>query len=301
MIDGRSDEHLWAESYTRELENILALHSDVAQAIAGQIRIVLTPQEESSLTQFTTVDPDAYKAYLRGRFHFEKRTIESIERAHEYFEQSIAKDSDSALAYAGLADALSMLGPYSSRRPADLLPQARAAAERALQLDGSLPEAHTSHAWVMMWEREWNRAEQSFQQAIGLNPSSAQAHHWYGWLLAGLGRQHDAEREFEQATNFDPLSLIINAAAGWNLYVSRRFEEAREQLQRTLGLDPNFPRAHFYLGQTLLQQRRFDEAIAEHRQALSLSESSLEYLAELGYAYGVAGEDRAGTRDPRSV
>jgi serine/threonine-protein kinase len=291
LIETATDRHLWAKSYERDLQDILALQSEIARAIVREIKIAVTPEEETRLARIRTVNPEAYEACLKGYYYWNKRTEEGLVRSIEYFQEAIEKEPDYAMAYVGLADAYNMLGGYDVISPIEAYRKGKAAAIKALEIKSTLAGAHTSLAWTSMWyDWDWSAAEKEYQRAIELNNNYATAHHWYGWCLALTGRPDEAIGEFNHALKLDPLSLIINAAAGWNLYVARNYDQAIEHLQRTMELDPNFPRFHYWLGQSYVQTGMFEDAITEFRMAVSISPSSPQYVAALGHAYAVAGK-----------
>ena len=214
LIEASTDKHLWSQSYEGELRDTLALQSRVASAIADQIRISLTPQEQAALKSVKVVNPEAYESYLKGRYFWNKRTADSLKAALAYFNQAIEQDPKFAQAYSGLADTYALLGDwqYAVMRPKEAFPKAKAAAIKALELDSTLGEAHNSLAFVLD-AFDWNldAAGKEFRRAIELNPGYATAHHWYAWHLSLLGRFDEAITEMRKAENLDPLSLIINA------------------------------------------------------------------------------------------
>ena len=291
LIDASSDEHLWTEQYNRELTDVFAIQSDVAQQIARALRATLTPAEAGRIEAKPTENLEAYESYLMGRSHWNKRTGYGLTKAIEYFEEAIAQDDSYALAYAGLSDAYILLPAYDAKWTIDdAYPRARNAALRALALDSALAEAHTSLAAVQAWsDWDWSGAEEGFQRAIHLSPSYATAHHWYGWNLAALGRFEEALSELARARELDPLSPIINADLGHHLYYARRSDESVQQIERALELDPTFLVAHLYLGKAHLQLSMFDEAIADFQRALTFSRNDTHARALLGYTYAVAG------------
>jgi hypothetical protein len=201
LIHGATDKHLWADNYQRELRSILALQSEVAREIAQQVKITLTPQEQAHLTSARLVNPEAHELYLKGRYYWNKRTEEGLKKALEYFQQAIAKDPSSALAYAGLADAYNLLGQYTTVSPEDMLPKAKAAATKALELDDALGEAHTALAALeVYYDRDWSAAEREFKRALELNPGYATGHYWYGYtFLLPRGQFDEAIREVGRA------------------------------------------------------------------------------------------------------
>jgi TolB-like protein/Tfp pilus assembly protein PilF len=290
LIDARDDRHLWAQSYERDVRDVLALQSEVAFAIAEEIRVQVLPLEKVRLDRARRVDPDAYEEYLRGRFHWNRRTEESARKALECFERSIALDPGYAPAYAGLADAYDTLGNYNYLPPHEAFPRAEAAVERALALDDSLAEAHVSLASLRFNARwDWDGALASFRRAFALNPKSVAAHHWYSDILSALGKAEEAISEARIAQTLDPLSLIVNTSVGLHLFYARRYEEAIAQQQRTLELDPSFAPALRSLGGAYEQTGRFEEAIAAYERAHALLPGELSAKALLAHAYAVSG------------
>jgi TolB-like protein/DNA-binding winged helix-turn-helix (wHTH) protein/Flp pilus assembly protein TadD len=292
LIDARTDKHIWAESYDEDIRDTLALQSKVTRAIAEQIRATVNPQEQLTLAKSKTVDPDAYEAYLKGRYFWNKRTGEGLRTAIEYFKRAIVIDPVYAEAYSGLADSYSVAGDwkYGMIPPRQAFPLATAAAAKALELDNSLGEAHASLAFALdLYGWDWDAADPEFKQAIKFNPGYATAHQWYSWHLYILGRNADAMSELKTAQSLDPLSLIINADIADALCVAHRFDLAVEQSEKTLKMDPNFATGHYELGQALTQKHMYNEAIAEFQKAIELSGHSGAYDSNLGYAYALSG------------
>ncbi len=271
LIRGATDEHLWAKTYERDLRDVLALQGDVARAIAGEIRVALTPRERERLTKTRQVDPEAYKAYLKGLYAWNKRTTEWIQKAIDYFNQAIAIDPSYALPYAGLANCYTILPAYDPLRARDAYPMGKAAALRALELDSTLAEPHTVLAGIKN-EYEWDQvgADAEYRRAIELNPNYASAHQWYADFLNCMGRQQEAIAEVKRAQDLDPLSLIINTEVGSILGLARHYDEAIESLRKTIDMDPSFPRAHRTLAVVYLYQGRCIEATYEFEKEDSL-------------------------------
>ncbi len=292
LTDARSEKNLWAESYERDFTDVLSLQSEIARAIVAGIELQLTPDEESRLRHARPVNPEAYEAYLRGRYHWSKRTRENLLKARDYFQQAIEKDPTYAPAYAGLADSFQTLGTYAFLPPLEAYPLAQAAARKALELDNTLGEAHAALAATKLFGLELVGAEEGFRRAIALNPNYANAHHWYAHYLAAVGRHEEALSEIQTARRLDPLSPILNANVGWFYYLARRYDEAIAVARQTLELDPDFPVAHEYLGQAYLEKGQVKEALVELQRAIDLSGGSPSYRADLGNAYGVAGRRR---------
>ncbi len=293
LIRASADEHMWAESYEDDMRDTLSLQNRVASAIARQIRIELTPQEKSVLGSAKTVDPVAYEDYLRGRFFWNKRTSDGLMRAVEYFNRATERDPNYAQAYSGLADTYALLGDwqYAAMTATEALPKAKAAATRALELDNSLSEAHTSLAFTLDgFDWDLKSAGEEFQRAIELNPGYATAHHWYAWHLALLARHDEAIAEMRKAQSLDPLSLIINADLAELLVIAHRNNESIQQSLRTIDMDPNFAMAHNQLAQAYLANREPNKAIPELKKAIDLSGGSPTCTANLARAYIVAGD-----------
>jgi TolB-like protein/DNA-binding winged helix-turn-helix (wHTH) protein/tetratricopeptide (TPR) repeat protein len=292
LIDARNDKRLWSGSYDEDIRDTLVLQSRVTRAIAGNIRATLNPQERLTLAKSRTVDPDAYEAYLKGRYFWNKRTGEGLRTAIDYFRRAITIDPSYAEAYAGLADSYAVAGDwkYGVLPPLDAFPKATAAAAKALVLDASLGEAHASLAYALdLYGWDWDGAETEYKQAIQLNPGYATAHQWYSWHLFMVGRDNDALIELRRAESLDPLSLIINADIADALCVAHRYDEAVEQSEKTLKMDANFAIGHYELGQALVQKHVYDQAIAEFQKAIELSGHSGAFDSYLGYTYAISG------------
>ena len=291
LIDARTDRHIWAEEYNRNLSDVIAVEGDVAWRIAQAVRAALTPEEHTRLIATPQVDPDAYEAYLKGRYFWNKRTPAEIKKAIAYFEESIAHDPHNPLAYDGLADCWHSLGWYGYLSPHETFPRTRAAARRALELDATLGEAYASLAMVSMnYDWDWPAAEREFRKAIELNPNYANAHHWYADYLSAVGRHEEAIAESKRAVELDPISPIINAWLGWRYFFARQYDRAIEQYLKTLEIDPTFAPAHLVLGQGYEQESQLEGAISELDQAVKFSQGSSLYVSSLAHAYAVAGK-----------
>jgi serine/threonine-protein kinase len=293
LIQAPEDTHLWARNYESDLRDVLAVQSDVAQAIAREIRIKLTPEEQTRLAATRPVDAEAYEAFLKGRYHWYRRSPDALKKALAYLQRAIAKDSTYALAHAGLADAYISLGwdLYAVLPPAEAYPKAKEAAERALELDPNCAEAHAALGWAAAgYDWDWTAAEKQFQRAIELKPHYGPVHIWYAHLLAAMGRTEESFEESKRALECDPLGLILNLHMGWYYLYERAYELAIEQLRKTLELEPGFILARLFLGETYEQMGAFKEAIAEFDKAVDLSKRHPLYLAGLGHAYAVSGQ-----------
>ena len=293
LIEASTDKHLWSQSYEGELRDTLALQNRVATAIADQIRINLTPQEQAALKNVKVVNPEAYESYLKGRYFWNKRTADGLKVALAYFKQTIEEDPKYAQAYSGLADTYALLGDwqYAVMTPKEAFPQAKTAAIKALELDSTLGEAHNSLAFVLDgFDWDFDSAGKEFQRAIELSPGYATAHHWYAWHLSLLGRYDQAIAEMRKAQNLDPLSLIINADLAEVLVLAHSYDESIQQSRKTIEMDPNFALAHNQLAQAYLQKHMYDEAVAELQEAVKLSGDSPTCIANLARAYIASGK-----------
>lgn len=284
---------LWAAQLDADDTELFALEDSLSRRLAEELRLRLTQQQRARLARPNTRSPEAYQAYARGRFLWNRRTEAGLREAAACFREAIARDPDYALASCGLADCSVLLPLYGSVPPREAFPEAVAAAQRALALDPLLAEAHTTLAYArFFFEWDWPAAERGFQHALELNPSYATAHHWCSFLLAAQGRHGEAVAEAERALELDPLSLVISSDLGLVLHFGRQTSAAIEQFQRTLELDPGFAYAHFGLGHAYLQAGRVEEAVGQFARAVELSPESTTMRAALGLALG-----RAGRRD----
>ncbi len=295
LIDASKDRHIWAETYDRVLRVVVGLQADIAQSIAQAIGVRVMPAEPGRHTRVRRMNPEAYEAYLKGRFFFEKRTTGGMNKAVDYYQQAIRIDPQFAEAYAGLAKAYDIFGTYELRSPDESFPKVRVAADKALQLDDTLSEAYTARGLASsMYEHDWNAAEQDFQRALTLNSNDATAHHWYAEHLINIGRAERAVTELERARELDPLSLPINGTLGRAYRDARRYEESILQCRKTLDLDPDFALGHWCLGASSVAEKRYAEAITEMQRATALGAAPL-FTWGLGYAYAASG-DRIRTR-----
>jgi serine/threonine protein kinase/tetratricopeptide (TPR) repeat protein len=287
-----TDEFLiWSGQYDQELDNIFAIQDEITQAIVDNLELRLLGREKAKLTKRYTEDVQAFSLYSRGLYYWNKRTGEALKKAIDYFEQAIKEDSNYALAYVGLADCYNLLGIYSDVSPEESFPKAREAAEKALEIDKTLGEAHNSLAYFKSrydWDLEG--AKREFKLAIELNPNYATAHFWYGELLEIVGRFDEAIAEMKKALELDPISLIINASLGLAYDAAGKYDQAKAQLRKTLEMNPDFYPAHLYMGFTYSRIEKYPEAIAELERAKELTDGSAVSLAYLGFAYARAGK-----------
>jgi len=293
LIEASTDKHLWSQSYEGELRETLALQSKVARTIANQIRINLNPHELAALKTVRVVKPEAYESYLKGRFFWNKRTADGLRAALAYFNQAIDEDPTYAQAYSGLADTYALLGDwqYAVMTFKEALPRAKAAAVKALELDSSISEAHTSLGYSLRaFDWDFDAAGKEFLRAVELNPSYATAHHWNAINLGLLGRPKEALVEMRKAENLDPLSLIINADLAEFLLLTHSYDESVIQSRKIIEMDPAFAIGHKQLGDAYLLKQMDKEAVAELQNAVRLSGGSPICIAELARAYVAAGK-----------
>ena len=290
LIDARSERHLWAEAYDRDLRDVLALQGEVARAIASEIKIRVTPQEQTRLARARPIDPDALQHYLKGRHYWNKFTQDGIETSREHFQRSIEIDPGYAMAYTGLADAFNLLGWLAVLPGKEAYPKAKAAAAKALQIDDSLGEPHASLAFARFhYDWDWPGAKSEFKRAIELNPNYSVARHWHAYCLLSVGQTGEALTEIKRAQKLDPLSHIISNTASAILCWAGRHDQAIEQLQQILEEDPNFAVSHQRLGHEYAEKGMFEESIREYRKAIGLDEGSTYILTGLGKVYAAAG------------
>ncbi len=289
LIHGATDRHLWAQSFDRELRGILALHSEVAQAIAEEIKVALTPQERALVGRARPVKPEAYELYLRGHFQSSGRTPEGLKKGLEYFQGAINADPSYALGYIGLADSYLLLADYGVLQPSEGYPRAKVAVARALKIDDSLAEAHASLVQLSMRDWDLQAAEKEYRRALELNPNYPTAHHWYALFLSSLGRHEEAIREIKRAWELDPLASIIRGAEVMILFYARKYDRTIEACQKALELDPNFGGFHGWQGAAYLEKGMFDRGVAGFERNAVAAARAPHVLGRLGYAYSRAG------------
>jgi serine/threonine-protein kinase len=295
LIDAATDSHLWSDSYDRDVRDILALQADVARAIAAEIE-GLTPQETRTPVH-RRVNPEAYEAYLKGRHFWTRRTEDSMRKGLEAFSQAIDLDPTYPLAYVGQADAFNVLGYYCVIPPREAFPKAKAAAERALQLDPVLGEAYTSLGYATSYfDWAWPAAEAQFKRALELTPRYSLGHHWYATHLAGQGRLEAGNREVDAARELDPLSLSVNSAVGLLRLTAREFPLAIDQFRKVLDLDGTYPLAHAWLALSYVCSGQLERAIAPAQRVEALVPESLSLISLAAYCQARAGLTSAAER-----
>src|SRR5215469_394380 len=291
LIKAANDEHIWADSYVRDLSDVLALQDDVAREIATQVQVELTPQEQKQLASTNPTDPEAYQLYLQGRFHWNKGDEQNLKKSIEYYQQALAKDPDYAFAYAGLADSYSAFSDWYSP-PRKVMPQAKVAAAKALGLDESFAAAHNSLCLIhTIYDWDWQGAEKECRRAIELNPSFADAHDNYASYLSAIGQWDQAAEELHRAEELDPLSFHIYSDGALDFWLARRYDQGVEQAQKAIELQPDYFLAHSNLALIYAQMGRLPKAVVEAQKGTQLSDSPLA-KGFLGYAYAAAGQKR---------
>ena len=293
LIQMKDQSHLWAREYDREVVHLLSLQGEIAREVADGIHLTLGGHawtEPTSQTSSTPKSYEAYDLYLKGQYFFNQRNVAGFKQAIDYFQQATTKDPNYARAYAGLADCYALLGGYSELSKPDFMPKARAAARRAVELDGNLPEAHTALALIVQnYDWDWQTAENEFRRAIDLNPNYATAHHWYAEHLTWLGRFDEALRESERARALDPLSLIIAADNGATLYYSRQYDQAIAKFLAVREMDPTFPRSGM-IRFAYVQKGLFTNALEEIEKWRRAYGDQPWTWSELAYIDGKSGQ-----------
>ncbi len=291
LISARNDSHLWAEKYDRKLTDIFGVESEIAKAIADTLQAKLTGSEQRAIATRPTENPEAHQLYLKGTFFSNKRTGPDLRTAIDYFKDAIGKDPNYALAYAGLADAYALVSLYGGEGPRETVPQAKAAARKALELEDTLPEAHNSLGLVLaLYDFDFAQSKKEFERAIELDPNYATAHHQFGNVnLAMTGEFDRAIAEANRALELDPLSLIINADLGQDFMLARRYDQAIDQLRKTLAMDPRFYYARWTLGECLQMKGQLGEAMAEYQKAADITDDPM-VVALLAQGYAKTGQ-----------
>ncbi len=286
LVDVRNNRQIWGDRFNRKVSDIQAVQEEIAREISGKLRQRLTGEEKKRLTKRYTESAEAYGLYLKGRYHWNKRTGEDIQKGIGYFQQAIEKDPTYALAYAGLADSYAILSEWSGLPSSETFPKAKAAALKALEIDDTLAQAHATLASI---DWDFSSAEKEYRRAIELDPKYPTAHHWYSLLLSNLGRHEQAIAEAERAYELDPLSPIISNVRTAAFYFARQYDRAIEAGRKTVELDKGFSPALLDLGFALEQKKMYPEAIAEFEEAVRLSGRGIQAVAYVSHAYAVSG------------
>lgn len=287
LVRVRDAEILWADTFDGRHNDLFSLQDDMSQQVAVALSLNPGPEHRMLLTKRYTESEEAYRAYMKGRYFLNKRTMDGFRKGIEQFERAIEKDSNYPLPFAGLADGYSLLVNYHQLAPDEGFPKAKKAAILALDIDDLLAEAHASLAKIHhLYDWDWEAAEREFKRALELNPDYPTAHQWYGEYLISMGRIAEAKAEMKQALDLDPVSLVINIAQGFPYYYNHEYDDAIAAYQRALDLDPDFGHTHWRLNQVYVQKRMYDEAIAEDVASYS---SLPETQAKVKAAYAVSG------------
>jgi TolB-like protein/Flp pilus assembly protein TadD len=284
LVDVARVSQIWGRQYSRPLAEIIPLQNQIARDVADMLHVA--PQRPKRSTE----NNEAFQAYIKGRYYWNRRTEKTLKRAAEFFQNAIDLDPAYALAYVGLADCFIVYSDYEVEAPRESGPKAIAAAEKALAIDGNLAEAHASLAFArMQYEWNWAAAETGFGKAIELDPNYATAHHWHSIYLESVGQTDEAVAAAKRAQQLDPVSIIITAQLGQALYFARRYDEAIQEIRKALDMDPNFARGHLFLGLNYEQKRMYPDAVVEIQRAFDLSGGNANVLGALGHAHAVAG------------
>lgn len=299
VLDGSS---LWSEKFDALFTDIFDVQDTISEQVTRALMLKVSGEERKQLTKRHTENIEAYRLYLKGRYFWNKRLVEGLTKAGQYFHLATEMDPDYALAYVGIADCYNMLSFFSGFSPKDFYPKARVAVAKALELDDTLAEAHASLALVeMMSDWDWVSAEHGFQRAISLNPAYSPARQWYAKLLTALGRHEEALKEIKTAQDLDPLSLIVGAIVGYVHYYARQYDQAIYYSQKNLELDPHFALTYWDLGWAYQQKGMYPEAVATFQKAVSLSGGGTKMVSELGYTYAVSGRKEEAERELKKL
>jgi adenylate cyclase len=292
LIDVASQAHLWSEDYDRDLTDVFAIQSDVAQHVAQALQITLKPAEARQIEKAGTADLDAYDAYLKGLYYYGTWSKEGLEKSVEYFEQAIARDPNFAKAYAGMAFAYDLLGEYGHLPPDESVTKMKEAAHRALEIDATTAEAYTALAVAASYyDYDWIRADEGFRRALEFNPNSAGTHDWYGIIfLSPTGRHEEGIAHGKRAKELDPLTAYIRSDLGWSYNLARRYDEAIAECEQIPDIDPNFYFGYFCLGFGYWQKGMLKEAVSAYERAVDLEPGDLQLKGELALVYATAGK-----------
>jgi TolB-like protein/Tfp pilus assembly protein PilF len=292
LIDAEHDRQMWGKQYQRKLADVNSLQADITRDITENLKLKLTGAQQNLMAQRSTQNPEAYQLYLQGRFYWNRRTTGGVNKAIDYFQQAIAKDPDYALAYSGLVGSYFSLARNSATlSPKEAGAKARQAAERALELDPTLGEAHVAMGLVLLvFEWNFSGAQRELQRAIDLNPNYPYAHQWYAELLWTTGQYEESIKEIRKALELEPFTPVLNFGLGISLTYGKHIPEAEQVFRKTLDMDPNFPISHYGYAQVLILQKKFDEAVKEMEKIVQSVPESSYYRGYLGYACARAGK-----------
>lgn len=296
LIRAQNQTHLWAQSYDRDIRDVIALEAEIASQVAREIQIRLMPRRNGAPLPPHAIDPAAHLAYLEGRYYWSKRSQAALEESIAKLKEAVQIDPDYAQAHAALAESYNSLAVIGDVDPRQIFPRAREAALEALRLNDGISEAHAAMAYLKMYaDWDWAAAEREFRRAIELDPGNATVHQWYAEYLRLMDRQQEAIRESDRALELDPVSLIVNTEAGLAYYFLGRFDRACAHYRKTLELDPSFPLAHFHLAWAYEEEAQYHQSIAEFQKVAQLDQTAVG-IAALAHVYGMAGEKRKATQ-----
>lgn len=284
--------HVWSDQFDREMKDVFAIQEEISRAIVDKLKVDLFKDQKGKLVKHFTEDHEAYNIYLQGRYFWYRRYEGGLQKGLEFFQQAIHKDPLYSLAYVGIADSFGTLGLFNFLPPREAYPRAKAAAQRALEIDPGLAEAHASLGWIsMFYDWDWPAADEHFRKAITTNPDYALAHNWYGMCLAITGQFGASIAQMRKGRELDPPDPLTNAMLGWSLYMARRFDESIEHLRNVIEMDPNFSIVYWYQAGNYAAIKMWDEAIATAQKLVQLSGGAAFALATLGQVYGLAGRN----------
>jgi TolB-like protein/class 3 adenylate cyclase/Tfp pilus assembly protein PilF len=292
LVDVESQGHLWSEDYDRQLDDVFAIQSDVAQHVARALQIALKPAEQRQIEKAGTDDPEAYKDYLQGLYHYNTWSKEGLEKSIRYFEQAIERDPNFAKAYAAMAFSYDLLAEYGYLPPGEAFPKVKDAAHRALEVDATTAEAYTALALAANYhDYDWARADEGYRRALELNPNSAITHDWYGIAyLTAMGRHDEAIAHGKRAKELDPLTAYIRQDLGWSYNLARRYDDAIAECAQIPEIDPKFYFAYWCLGFAYWQKGMLEQAVSAYERAIELEPEDLHLKAEAAMAYVAAGK-----------
>ena len=290
LIDAVTGAQLWGEEYERPISDALSIKQAIAREVTEKLRLRLSGEQEQQLVRRETTNANAYQSYLRGRYYWNRRSVDGLKKAITEFQQTVDIDPNYALGHVGLADCFLLMEEYAGMAATETLPKAQAAVDRALQIDPSLAEAHASKGLLYTFQWRWAESEEEFKRAIELNPKYPTSRHWYSIYLRAKGRHVEGLREMKTAQELDPLAPNISQNLAMMYMLNDDIESAIREFQKVIELEPNFAPAHANLGSAYLKQRRNEEAIAACQRAVDLSDRRSIYLSQLGYVYAATGK-----------
>jgi len=290
LVDVQKNSVIWTEQYQRKQSDLVTLQSEIGRDVSTKLKAKLSGTEETKVTKTATTDPEAYQAYLKGRYYWNRRTAENLKKAIEQFKLATDRDPNYALAFVGLADCYAVSNEYAGTPTSETIPQSKVYAERALAIDSQLAEAHATMgiANESLWR--WVEAEKEFKRALELNPSYPTGYHWYSIFLKNVGKNDEAAAMIKRAQELDPLSSVIGVNVSRMYGLQKNYDASIENSLKQIELDPNFAPAYQYLALSYLKRGRNAEAIAAAEKAVDLSNRSAISLGDLGYVYAVVGK-----------